>query len=370
MRILELLSTQFLTGPAELCLEDGERLAAAGHEVLFGADTRREGNYARIIKERGFKLMEELTLCAKPQIGEVLRDIGRLRERMHWADLVHCRFAHDHALSLAAMPGLHPRPALVRTVEIAKSLEPGFLRARSFRVCDAVIVSCQEYALKLMQDHDVPEGRVYVLPGRVDAERFSPGSGERMREELGVKPGEVLFGIVSRVKPERQHALLVRAFAHLAARRPEARLAIIGRGEYLPEIQKLVGDLALERQVIFAGYRKGEALVEAYRALDAKVWLAEGNDGTCRAVLEAMASGKPVIVGDSGAMAEYVRDGRDGFVVRLDEEAIAAALEELMDPAEREGQGRSARTRATEYTAERRAAALEAIYKAAQERSR
>ena len=58
MRILSLLSTSSVTGPAELCLSDAEALRDAGHEVLFGCDTKRPGNYVEAIRRAGFEVME------------------------------------------------------------------------------------------------------------------------------------------------------------------------------------------------------------------------------------------------------------------------------------------------------------------------
>ncbi len=370
MRILELLSTSSVTGPAELCLSDAEALRRAGHEVLFGCDTLREGNYAAAIRAAGFELMDELALCRKSGPTQMLRDLVRLRARLACVDLVHCRFSHDHTLALLAMKGLSRRPALVRTAEIAASIRPGLGRGLALRACDAVIVSCAQYADRLAENHRVPREWVHAISGCVDAGRFSPGDGSALRRELGVGDEQVLLGIVSRIKPERRHDLLVRAFARAARERKDMRLAIVGRGEGEGEIRALVSRLGLEREVLFAGYRSQASLVPAYRALDAKIWLAEGNDGTCRAVLEALACGKPVLVGEQGAMAELVRDGLDGFVCNLEEGAVAAAVTRLGDRKLRVQMGRSARERALYFGPERRAAGLWQCYEAALARAR
>ena len=81
------------------------------------------------------------------------------------------------------------------------------------------------------------------------------------------------------------------------------------------------------------------------------MWLREGNDGACRGLLEAMASGKPVIAGSEGASGELVRDGQDGIVVPPeDEQAIAAALVSLLgDPDRARTLGESARKRAAGF---------------------
>jgi glycosyltransferase involved in cell wall biosynthesis len=363
MKILMLLSSASVTGPAEVCLSDAIALRDVGHQIVFGCDTNRPGNFVQAIEEAGFERASELTLCKQASAGAVLRDVARLRRRLAEADVVHCRFSHEQTLAMLAMKTLIRRPLLVRSAEIAEALRPGWGRGVAFRAADAILVPCRAYAERLQQIHRVPAERIRALPGRVDTQRFSPGDGCAMRSELGVDSEQVLFGIVSRIKAERHHELLVKAFARVAAEHPEARLAIVGRGENEPQVRALVERLGLQQKVFFAGYRTGEKLVDAYRALDVKVWLAEGNDGTCRAVLEAMACGKPVIVGDGGALPEMVRDGIDGRVVALQEEPLAKAIADLCDPESRSRAAKSALERTAGFALPVRARAIVEVYR-------
>ncbi|MGC4117532.1 MAG: glycosyltransferase family 4 protein [Myxococcales bacterium] len=270
MRVLMLLSTSSVTGPASLCLDDAKALKTAGHTVIFGLDTKRPGNYLQAAKEGGYEVLEDVTLCRKSTPVEIARDIAKLRQRMWNVDLVHCRFSHDHSLAWAAMQRLAERPALVRTAETAHSLRPGFLRGLSYRACDAVIVSCQQYQQRLRATHGLPPAKVHIVPGRVDVRRWHPQHAESLRNAWGVAPGEVAFGIVSRIKPERLHDVVLRAFARVALEAPKAKLVVIGRGEHEPAIRQMATGLGLDGRVVFAGYVTGEGLAVAYSALDAK----------------------------------------------------------------------------------------------------
>jgi L-malate glycosyltransferase len=154
----------------------------------------------------------------------------------------------------------------------------------------------------------------------------------------------------------------VDAFRLVADRLPEARLLVVGRGEGLTALRVQVVHRGLERQVVFAGYRTGPALTAAYRTLDAKVLLAEGNDGTCRALLEAMACGRPGVAYRFGAPAEAIVDGSTGLLVEEgDVPALAAALAELLGaPGRARALGAAARVRMrTLFTEEARGAAVE-----------
>jgi len=329
-----LLSSASVTGPAEVCLDDAKALRDSGHRVVMGCDTRRPGNYAEAIAQAGLELDRKLVCCPKPTPAEVIKDVFHLRARFAATefDLVHARFAHDHALALLALAALRGRPPLVRTVEIARSLRPGLFRSQSLRRSDAVIVSNSEYRRRIVDLHGVPSDRVEVIPGRVDRFRFTPGDGDAFRHWLAVPRDAVVFGIVSRIKPERLHVPLVRGFAQAAATRPKAHLAIVGRGEGEPAVREAARRSGLEDRIHFAGYWSGDELVGAYRGLDAAVWLAEGNDGTCRGVLEAMSCGKPVIGARVGAIAEAIVDGETGYLIDPNNpETIGRAIGTLAD---------------------------------------
>jgi glycosyltransferase involved in cell wall biosynthesis len=167
-----------------------------------------------------------------------------------------------------------------------------------------------------------------------------------LRGEWGVPEDAPLAGIVARMKPERLHDRLLEAWR--LVKTPGARLVLVGRGEDEPRLRALAPE-----GVVFGGYRTGPGLVDAYRALDAAVWLREGNDGACRGVLEAMACGVPVIAGNDGAPPELV--GETGLVVDPRSPAgIAAALDRLLGGLSLARRlGAAARARAEQFTLER-----------------
>ena len=359
-----MLASSSVTGPAELMLADAAALRAAGHTVHLACDTRRPGNLVETIKAQGFPLAEELILCQSPGAVEVWKDIRALRQRIRNEsyDLIHCRFSHDHLIALFSAPRL---TRVVRTAEIARALRPGRTRSLAFRRSDGVIASCVSYANILEREHRIAKERVAVLPGSVDAKRFSPARNLELRKELGVAAEAPVAGIVSRIKSDRHHDQLVRAFREVKAAVPDARFLIIGRGEYEPELRGVVSSLGLDGTVLFAGYRAGEQLPEAYRALDVMCWLAEGNDGTCRAVLEAMASGLPVVGSKTGAISEAIVEGETGHLIEPgDERSLARALIDLLaDLPRARTKGAAGRERATTvYAPARRDTALAAFY--------
>jgi glycosyltransferase involved in cell wall biosynthesis len=147
---------------------------------------------------------------------------------------------------------------------------------------------------------------------------------------------------VGRLDPVKDQAGLVRAFAHLRRQHPAAILVIAGDGPCRPELEALIGALALGSDVRLLGERKD--VPEVLRAMDVFVLpsLAEGISNT---ILEAMATGIPVVATRVGGSPELVLDGHCGALVDPgNRDALAAAIAGyLAEPRQREGHGHLAR---------------------------
>jgi glycosyltransferase involved in cell wall biosynthesis len=360
VRVLELLSSPFWTGPAEPMSSVARELLRRGHEVELAVDGRRPGDLRDRLRDMGFRVRDGFTLSTRSGPLRMLGDLRALRRASREVDVLHANFSHDHALALLAGAG-EGRHRVVRTVHSSRSLSRRPLQRLAHRRTDGLVAVCPAHAQILVEAFGVPPERVLVTRGAVDAARFSP-EGPDLRAELGLAPGQPVVGIVSRVKPDRRHGELVDAFRRVVDRLPEARLVVVGRGEGIEAVKARVAARDLERQVIFAGYRAGAELPAAYRTLDVKALLAEGNDGTCRALLEGMACGRPGVAFRFGAPADAIVDGVSGLLVPDgDLPALADALLALLAaPVRARELGRAARARMTSlFTEEARGEAVE-----------
>ncbi|GAC1343322.1 MAG: hypothetical protein NVSMB23_17000 [Myxococcales bacterium] len=333
---LLLVASSSRTGPAEGQIVLARHLRAQGIDARFAADSVKPGDIGAHLEAAQVPWLRALKLSRHLRAGDVVSDLRTLAAwvREGSPDLLHAAFPHDHLLCLWAARKAGPaRDALrvVRTAHRAADVAPGALgwRRRALARTDGVIVHSAMYRARLLALGLDPR-RVLALPGSVDAHRFSPGRAPELRAEWGVPPDAPLAGIVARMKPERGHAELLRAFAAALERLPEAWLVLVGRGEHEQPLRALAAELHVAHRVVFGGYRTGPALVAAYRALDVAVWLREGNDGACRGVLEALACGVPVLAGDEGAPAELVRAGPIAFA--QDAPCATAACGRVVDP--------------------------------------
>ena len=359
MRVLELLSSPAWTGPAEPMTSVARQLVRRGHRVEVAVDARREGDLRERLAAEGFPPRTDLALSTKGGPLDLIRDLVRLRRVARHFDVVHANFSHDHALAVLAVARGSTR--VVRTVHSSRSLADRGLQGWAHRRTDGLLAVCQAHAAILRERFHVPAERVAVARGAVDSGAFTP-DGPDLRAELGIAPDAPVAGIVSRVKPDRRHAELVDAFRRVVERLPAARLVVVGRGEGLPDLRAHVERSGLVDRVIFAGYRRGPELAAAYRTFDAKVLLAEGNDGTCRALLEGMACGRPGVAWAFGAPAESIVHGETGLLAPPDDvAALGDAIADVLSLPDRgRALGAAARARMRElFTEEARGRAVE-----------
>jgi len=362
MRVLELLASGRWSGPAEPMASVARELARRGHAVELAVETTPGNTLARELAQMGFAVREDLVLGPKAGPIAFLRDLRRLSRVARAFDVLHTNFSHDHLLALLALRRRGGQ-RVVRTVHSSRSLAPRPMQGIGHRAADGLIAVCEAHARLLTERFRIPQERVLATHGAVDASVFSP-DGPDLRDELGLAAGTPVVGIVSRVKAGRRIEDLVDAFRQVADRLPEARLLVVGRGEGMEDLRVRVNHRGLQQEVLFAGYRSGPELAAAYRTFDVKVLLAEGNDGTCRALLEGMSAGRPGVAYRFGAPAEAIVDGVTGLLVEPgDIGALADALLELLRaPAHARSMGAAARERMqTVYTDQARGAAVEAF---------
>jgi len=192
---------------------------------------------------------------------------------------------------------------------------------------DTVYVNSADYR-KCWIERGIPAERLRILPRGLDTKLFDPAKRNRaFWEARGLREGEVAMLFVGRVSKEKNLDLIVAATRRLAEWRTPVRPIIVGDGPYMAEMKRLLGD------AIFTGYLGGEDLARAYASADFFVFPST-TDTFGNVILEAQASGIPVIVSDVGGPRDLVEDGVDGFITRAnDAEDLARAIRRLADDA-------------------------------------
>ncbi|MBL8202144.1 MAG: asparagine synthase (glutamine-hydrolyzing) [Chromatiales bacterium] len=168
-----------------------------------------------------------------------------------------------------------------------------------------------------------------------DLRRFTPGDRAAARARLGLPAGAKVILSPRALEPRLNIHLIVEAFPAVLARWPDALLVILGRAdpEYEAAIVAAVARLGLDARVRFLGLLEEAALPDYYRASDLVVSMAS-SEGFPNTLLEVMACGVPVLVGDIPQIRELLTDGVDARICPIEVGAIAAGMLDLLaDPA-------------------------------------
>jgi len=162
---------------------------------------------------------------------------------------------------------------------------------------------------------------ITVVHNAVDPEVFQPNPVKRSktRELLGFSEQQQLIGTIGQLTPRKGQLELIEAFAEVAGDFPAAKLLIIGEAlfnrdfEYAEELRKAANDLGIAERVLFLGQR--EDMPDLTRALDVAVVNSRAEPFGLT-VVEAMASGTPVLATAVDGIQEIVSHGKTGWLVR------------------------------------------------------
>lgn len=252
-----------------------------------------------------------------------------------------------------------PHVVLTHGVEYWLARIPGAAHAMGRSVSRASrVTALSEFILKQIRPMVPKHIPVSLCPPGVDVERFNPGvSGEDVRRRHGLSDRPLIV-CVSRLVPRKGQDVLIRSMDAIRKRSPDASLIIVGDGSYRARLESLARE-APEGSVVFAGAVPDRTLPEYHAAADVFAmpcrnrWGGLEVEGFGIVFMEAAASGRAVVAGDSGGSAEAVEDGRTGMVVNgSDPHAVAGAIAAcLAEPEMAAALGKAGRARAEEHFA-------------------
>ncbi len=198
-----------------------------------------------------------------------------------------------------------------------------------------------------------PREKAHVIPYGVDSSIFSPDPSRRSlwRQKLGISDSAPLLVSVGRMATKKGYQVLLEGVEQLMEGQPELHLALAGGGDRLAEFQATAKPWA--DRIHFPGAVFRDTLPDLYRAADGFILPAvhdpQGNvDGLPNVILEAMASGLPVVSTTVSGIPLAIEDGVNGYLVpEQDAPSLVRAVERLLaDPERGRAMGEEGRCRA------------------------
>ena len=189
----------------------------------------------------------------------------------------------------------------------------------------AALVACSE-GLKSRALRFLPSSQIDVIPNGVDLERFHPAEARSDSNTLRLLT-------VGRLSVTKRLPLLLEAVEHLRRQGGNVHLTVVGGGALEGELRQALGERNLRDIVTLMGRRDGDQMPEIYRQHDILV-SASMQEGMSNAMLEAMASGLPIVTTRCEGVEELIED--NGIVVEDSKPAtLAAAVQGLAEDRQR-----------------------------------
>ena len=206
-------------------------------------------------------------------------------------------------------------------------------------------------------------GKIVTILNGVESEKFGRTSSSRSRVMLGIEPEVFVIGTVGRLSPVKNFELLIRIIPKLNHIGIHPKVLFVGDGPSRSNLESLIKKCCLEEQIIFLGNRSD--VPELLSAMDIFV-LPSLSEGLSNSILEAMATGIPVIASDVGGNSELVVHNETGFLFPPgDGNALSQRIAELAgNPEKRYKMGISGRRRIEEsFTLEKMIQNYEQLYR-------
>jgi glycosyltransferase involved in cell wall biosynthesis len=298
-------------------------LRSLGHRTLLVAHPG--GELLQRAKE-GLDLLPlapktEMDLGAAWRLSRAIRNLS--------PDIVH---AHDpHGVAMAAlalsMSTQASKPPLVASRRVDFGMRGNSLSRWKYRQVDCFICASEAIRQILLAD-GVPPSRAVTVHEGIDLARVEAAPPAALHEELWLPHHAPLIGNVAALVPHKGQRHLIESAALVVRQVPDARFVIAGEGELRPALERAIKEHHLEKHVLLLGFRPD--VLSLHKAFDIFV-MSSVTEGLGTSLLDAMASGTPVVATAAGGIPEVVVEGETGFIVPpRDHDAMADALVRLL----------------------------------------
>jgi len=326
----------------------------------------RGGKLADRLRESGVRVYElgfTKRPAGWPRLLQLLNILSRERPHVLHAYMFHADIIGRLFGKLAGVPVII---SSIRNENIGGRLRERLL-GMTKRFADRVTAVCRAAGERQVKSGAVSSEQLTVIYNGVDLTRFESAAGEApwsIRRELGIPEDHFVFVTVGRMEKQKNHLKLLESCAELDMAGRGITLLVIGDGSLRPDIERKLAELNLAKHVVLAGLRSD--VPRLLRAADAFV-LASLWEGFPNVVIEAMASGLPIIATRTGGVGEILDPPHSGFIVEPDDrEEMTKAMSTLaaMDNRIRERMGLYAKQAVAErFTLERTLEQTDELYR-------
>jgi glycosyltransferase involved in cell wall biosynthesis len=301
-------------------------MAERGFELVVGGDIE-PSLPASALQAAGIELREAPRLPRRSVRGMIahVRWVRALLRELS-PDLVHAHWFPGFGLA-AALAGASPLIVMAWGSDVFRANRRQELANRYVAGHADIVMTDSAALIGRLHELGAPADRTFLVNWGVDLQLFAPAPSSKsaLRERLGLGSGPVILSPRS-LAPVYNIPTILAAFDRVGERFPDAQLVLKHMAVRAPDL----GALPHADRVRLVGHVPYEQMVDYYRAADVCVSIA-WSDSSPRSAWEALACGCPLVLSDLPWVHELIEPDRHALVVPIETEAVAAAIESLLD---------------------------------------
>jgi glycosyltransferase involved in cell wall biosynthesis len=199
-----------------------------------------------------------------------------------------------------------------------------------FPRADAVIATSVEQKYLIGKFFFLPENKIFTVFNGIDTNLSAPDND--LKKKLGITPEQKIVLCIARLKREKGLHVTLAAVPEILKYQPQARLLIVGDGEYRPALDSLAAGLGITDKIKFAGMVPFVEIGKYFHLADVFVNSTIRENGYDLTIIQAMAYAKPVVVSSLKSLKGVIEPGDNGFLVpRGQAHELAQAVVMVLD---------------------------------------
>lgn len=280
-------------------------------------------------REEGFEVIP-LTFTRSSQLRDFTRCVRIFRQLKPSLVGSHSNIDTRVALAAAAFSSVKRR---VRYRHVSIPVRPSLWNKVIYRqLATSIVTTSTSIADHLKDAFCLSTGNVRSVPTgvRPGLETSAANARERLSQQLGLPPDARIITQISVLRSWKGHTHLIDAFDHLATRRPDLHLILVGEGNMLDILRKKASSTSFPSRIHFPGHVPDP--YPFFQAADVAVLASTGGEGVPQSVLQAFACSRPVVATTVGGIPDIITHEVNGLLVPpADPVALASNLGRLLD---------------------------------------